>query len=58
MLNRSGNDPWIKSYVQQRIDDRLTARRSAFMDIQDQAGDLNFECDGMIANWEVFHDQF
>jgi len=27
-------------------------------DIQDQAGDLNFEHDGMIANWEVFHDQF
>jgi len=28
------------------------------MDLQDLAGDLNFEQDGMIANWEVFHDQF
>jgi hypothetical protein len=27
-------------------------------DLQDLAGDLNFEQDGMIANWEVFHDQF
>ena len=57
MLSRSGNDPWIKSYVQQRVADRLSARRSALMDIQDLAGDLNFESDGMIANWEVFHDR-
>jgi hypothetical protein len=58
MLNRSGNDPWIRSYVQQRAYDRLCDRRSALMDLQDSAGDLNFEQDGMIANWEVFHDQF
>lgn len=58
MLNRSGNDPWIRSYVQQRAYDRLCDRRSALMDLQDLAGDLNFEHDGMIANWEVFHDQF
>jgi hypothetical protein len=58
MLDRSANDPWIKSYVQQRVADRLSARRSAMTDLQDLAGDLNFEQDGMIANWEVFHDQF
>ena len=51
MLSRSGNDPWIGRYVQQRIDDRLSARRSALMDLQDQAGVLNFEDDGMVANW-------
>jgi hypothetical protein len=51
MLTRSGNDPWVRSYVQQRINDRLSVRRSAWMDLQDQAGDLNFENDGLVANW-------
>jgi hypothetical protein len=43
--------------VNKRIYDRRQARFSALLELQDEASDLNFSEDGMMANWEFLGDQ-
>jgi hypothetical protein len=56
MLSGSGNSRFISNYVAQRVYDRQQTRNSALQYLRDDAMELDFANDGMVANWEVFHD--
>jgi len=44
--------------VNQRVYDRSRDRLLALQELQDEANDLNFSKDGMVANWEYFDEQY
>ena len=46
------------NHVNKRVYDRSRDRPLALQELQDEANDLNFSKDGMVANWEYFDEQF
>lgn len=53
-LAYSANVPWVARQIQQRLFDQNSARRSALIALQDQAREIGFAENGMVANWPDF----
>jgi PD-(D/E)XK nuclease superfamily len=56
VLSGSGHDRRAVQYVIRRVYNRQSARSSALLELRDDAMELTFAADGMVANWEMFHD--